>query len=65
MFILKRCLAKRIYIFDVCVSPTPASFFVAGREGGKRAVAGGTIPAAALAWPCCCQAAPQCRPALG
>lgn len=25
MFILKSCLAKRIYIFDVCVSPTPGS----------------------------------------
>lgn len=61
MFILKRCLAKRIYIFDVCMSSTPACVFllaVAGGKGGKLAVERGTILAAALAQLCCSQAAP-------
>lgn len=34
MLILKRCWAKRIYIFDVCMFPTPAcvSLLLVGRE---------------------------------
>lgn len=61
-FILRRYLAKRIYILDVCVSPTPASvsvLAVAGGEGGKLAVERGTVLSAALAQHCCSQAAPS------